>query len=133
MSQFLELPAAEEPEALLARIAIDPGRPRFHFTAPTGWLNDPNGVGQWEGVHHLFYQYNPAGGFHGRIHWGHATSPDLIHWTDRPVALEPEPGPDADGCWSGVLVNDHGTRPWSIRATSGMPSCPAWRSVRPTC
>ena len=109
MSQFLELPAAEEPEALLARIAIDPGRPRFHFTAPTGWLNDPNGVGQWEGVHHLFYQYNPAGGFHGRIHWGHATSPDLIHWTDRPVALEPEPGPDADGCWSGVLVNDHGT------------------------
>lgn len=108
MSQLVK-PPGETPEALLARIALDPARPRFHFTAPMGWLNDPNGLGQWDGVHHLFYQYNPAGGFHDRIHWGHATSRDLVHWTDRPVALAPEPGPDADGCWSGVLVDDHGT------------------------
>jgi beta-fructofuranosidase len=94
---------------LVARAEADPLRPRFHFVSPAGWLNDPNGVSQWNGVYHLFYQYNPEGAFHHRIHWGHATSTDLITWTDQPVALEPSAGPDAEGCWSGVLVNDDGT------------------------
>ena len=82
---------------------------RGSFRSPAGWLNDPNGVSQWNGTYHLFYQYNPEGAFHHRIQWGHATSTDLVHWTDQPVALEPSGGPDADGCWSGVLVNDGGT------------------------
>lgn len=100
---------AEDPAVLRARIATDPARPRFHFTAPTGWLNDPNGLCQWDGIHHLFYQYNPFGGYHHRIHWGHATSTDLVHWADQPVALAPDRGgPDSDGCWSGVLVDDGG-------------------------
>ncbi|MCT9624174.1 beta-fructofuranosidase [Pseudarthrobacter equi] len=96
-------------DELVARAESDPLRPRFHFVSPAGWLNDPNGVAQWDGIYHLFYQYNPEGAFHHRIQWGHATSTDLVTWTDRPVALEPSPGPDADGCWSGVLVNDAGT------------------------
>ncbi|MDQ0576641.1 glycoside hydrolase family 32 protein [Agromyces albus] len=86
----------------------DPQRSRFHFVSPGGWLNDPNGVGQWDGIYHLFYQYNPDAPRHGQIHWGHATSADLVHWVDEPIALEPTPGPDEDGCWSGVLVNDDG-------------------------
>ncbi|MFC9771409.1 MULTISPECIES: glycoside hydrolase family 32 protein [unclassified Pseudarthrobacter] len=94
---------------LVARAESDPLRPRFHFVSPAGWLNDPNGVAQWNGIYHLFYQYNPEGAFHHRIQWGHATSTDLVTWTDLPVALEPSAGPDADGCWSGVLVNDAGT------------------------
>ncbi|BCW08394.1 glycoside hydrolase family 32 protein [Arthrobacter sp. NtRootA1] len=96
-------------DELVARAEADPLRPRFHFVSPAGWLNDPNGVSQWNGVYHLFYQYNPEGAFHHRIQWGHATSTDLITWTDQPIALEPSAGPDADGCWSGVLVNDGGT------------------------
>ncbi|MFT4217317.1 MAG: glycoside hydrolase family 32 protein [Micropruina sp.] len=109
MTSALGLPPAEDAESLLGRIRHDPARPRFHLTAPTGWLNDPNGLCQRDGVHHLFYQYNPAGGFHHQIQWGHATSRDLVHWTDRPAALQPSEGPDADGCWSGVLVDDGGT------------------------
>jgi beta-fructofuranosidase len=96
-------------DELVARAEADPLRPRFHFVSPAGWLNDPNGVSQWNGTYHLFYQYNPEGAFHHRIQWGHATSTDLVTWTDQPVALEPSAGPDADGCWSGVLVNDGGT------------------------
>lgn len=98
-------------DELLTRAEADPPlRPRFHFVSPAGWLNDPNGVSQWNGTYHLFYQYNPEGAFHHRIQWGHATSTDLVTWTDLPVALEPSAGPDADGCWSGgVLVNDGGT------------------------
>lgn len=98
-------------DELVARAAADPLRPRFHFVSPAGWLNDPNGVSQWDGTYHLFYQYNPEGAFHHRIQWGHATSTDLVTWKDQPVALSAG-GPDsadADGCWSGVLVNDGGT------------------------
>ncbi|MFZ1771053.1 MAG: glycoside hydrolase family 32 protein, partial [Caldilinea sp.] len=92
-----------------ARLAADPHRPHYHFLPPANWMNDPNGMIHWEGVFHLFYQYNPNGPFHGTIHWGHASSEDLVHWRDHPVALAPQPGgADADGCWSGCAVNDNG-------------------------
>lgn len=87
----------------------DPHRPTFHLVPPSGWLNDPNGLGQWEGVHHAFFQYNPDAARHDRIHWGHATSDDLVHWRHEPIALRPDTPADADGCWSGVLVDDGGT------------------------
>lgn len=90
-------------------VDTDPHRPAYHLTAPSGWLNDPNGLSEWDGVFHLFYQYNPDAPVHRNIHWGHVTSTDLIRWRDEPVALAPSPGPDADGCWSGVLVDDGGT------------------------
>ncbi|HEX5415167.1 MAG TPA: glycoside hydrolase family 32 protein, partial [Chloroflexota bacterium] len=90
-------------------LARDPHYPRYHFRPAANWLNDPNGLIQWEGVYHLFYQYNPNGPFHRTIHWGHAASRDLVHWEDLPIALTPTPGgPDAGGCWSGCAVNDNG-------------------------
>jgi beta-fructofuranosidase len=87
----------------------DPHRPQYHFLPPGNWMNDPNGLIHWQGAYHLFYQYNPAGAIHGGIHWGHAISRDLVHWTRLPVALAPTPGSaDADGCWSGCIVVDGG-------------------------
>jgi beta-fructofuranosidase len=84
-------------------------RPRYHFLPAANWLNDPNGLIQWNGAYHLFYQYNPNGPFHGTIHWGHAVSSDLVHWRHLPIALAPTPGgPDADGCWSGCAVDNDG-------------------------
>ena len=88
-------------------VATDPHRPRYHFLPPANWLNDPNGLIQWNGEYHMFYQYNPNGPFHGTIHWGHAVSADLVHWRHLPIALAPEPGTaDEDGCWSGCAVDD---------------------------
>lgn len=56
---------------------------------------------------HLFYQHNSRAPVHDLIEWGHQYSADLVHWTDLPVALKPGPdGPDALGCWSGVVVDD---------------------------
>ena len=94
------------PTELIERAAADPHRPRFHFTSPGGWLNDPNGLTQRDGEYHLFYQFNPYAPVHERIHWGHAVSRDLVNWRDLPIALTPSEGPDLDGCWSGVLVYD---------------------------
>jgi len=91
------------------RLAGDPQRPGYHFLPPSNWMNDPNGVSQWDGKYHLFYQYNPLAARWGVIHWGHAVSADLVHWADLPIALAPTPdGPDADGCWSGCIVNNSG-------------------------
>jgi beta-fructofuranosidase len=92
------------------RLATDPHRPRYHFLPPANWLNDPNGLIHWRGQYHLFYQYNPGGPQWGDIHWGHAASPDLVHWRDLPIALAPSPGgPDAGGCWSGCAFDNNGT------------------------
>ncbi|QFU84708.1 GH32 C-terminal domain-containing protein [Natronorubrum aibiense] len=93
-----------------AALADDHHRPQYHLSPPANWLNDPNGVIQWNDEYHVFYQYNPGGPYHGTIHWGHAVSDDLVTWEDRPVALTPSPdGPDRDGCWSGCAVDVDGT------------------------
>ncbi|KAJ5754796.1 exoinulinase InuD [Penicillium manginii] len=62
-------------------------RPQYHFTPPKNWMNDPNGLLYHKGIYHLFYQYNPGGTTWGAISWGHATSRDLTHWEQQPIAL----------------------------------------------
>lgn len=65
-------------------------RPQFHFSPDSMWMNDPNGMVYANGIYHLFYQYHPEDTVWGPMHWGHATSEDLIHWEHQPVALFPD-------------------------------------------
>jgi fructan beta-fructosidase len=65
-------------------------RPQIHFSPPAHWMNDPNGLVYYKGVYHLFYQYYPRGTVWGPMHWGHATSADLVHWKNKPIALYPD-------------------------------------------
>lgn len=85
-------------------MCAEPTRPLYHFTPPANWMNDPNGMVYYQGEYHLFYQYYP-GGYPtadgrfsdptrwGPMHWGHAVSEDLVHWTHLPVALYPDSAP----------------------------------------
>ena len=87
----------------LAGYYSEPFRPQFHFTPEKNWMNDPNGLVYYEGEYHLFYQYNPFGNKWGHMSWGHAVSPDMVHWKHLPLAL-----PEADGVmiFSGSAVID---------------------------
>ncbi len=78
-------------------------RPQYHFSPATGWMNDPNGLIYYKGEYHLFYQYHPFSTVWGPMHWGHAVSPDLVHWTPLPIALYPEGNRTI---FSGSAVND---------------------------
>ncbi|WP_344163572.1 glycoside hydrolase family 32 protein [Kribbella yunnanensis] len=80
-------------------------RPRFHFTAPRGWINDPHGITYRDGQYHLFYQHVPDSlEWAPNCHWGHALSPDLFLFEALPIAIAP--GDGDDGIWTGCLVND---------------------------
>jgi fructan beta-fructosidase len=91
-------------------------RPGFHFSPPSHWMNDPNGLVYYEGEYHLFYQHHPYGNTWGPMHWGHAVSQDMVHWRHEPIALFPdEHGAIFSGCcvvdWnnsSGLFEGSHG-------------------------
>jgi len=64
-------------------------RPQFHMSQMRGWNNDPNGMFYYDGEYHFFWQCNPAGRNWANMYWGHATSPDMVHWTEQERALRP--------------------------------------------
>lgn len=71
----------------------EPYRNQLSYSALRGWNNDPNGLLYADGVYHMYYQYNydwrtdeTFNGW-GNMSWGHATSEDLVHWQEQPVAI----------------------------------------------
>ncbi len=88
----------------------EPHRPQVHFSPQKNWMNDPNGLVYYNGTWHLFFQYYPDSTVWGPMHWGHATSTDLVHWSEKPIALYPD---SLGYIFSGSVVAD-------IHNTSGL-------------
>jgi len=111
-------------------------RPQFHFSQRRGWSGDCNGMVYYDGEYHFFWQSNPVGLVWENMYWGHAVSPDMIHWRELRPALRPNgQGPDGkavarSACWTS-------TRRWSrrtgpspcTRAIAWAPWSP-WRTIR---
>lgn len=64
-------------------------------------MNDPNGLIKIDGTYHLFFQHDPDSIDHGPMHWGHASSVDLMTWAEHPVALRPN---GLGTCFSGSAI-----------------------------
>ena len=106
MSKMLEKARKYETEKIAA---TDPQtKPLFHVSAPTGWINDPNGFSFYDGQIHLFYQYHPYNREWGPMHWGHSVTCDMIHWEQLPAALAPDEEYDKAGCFSGSAIEADG-------------------------
>ena len=104
------IPAVPTADVASAAQAATPHlRPSAHFTAQDTWLNDPNGLLHHAGVYHLFFQNNSEGNIWGPMSWGHATSTDLVTWSEHDVAIAHTP---EENVFSGSAVAD-------VRNTAG--------------
>lgn len=88
-------------------VPFDQYRPLYHHAPATGWMNDPNGMVYYNGVYHLFYQHYPYDTHWNNMHWGHATSTDLVNWEQQPIALFPDAYGDM---FSGSIVVDENNK-----------------------
>ena len=90
----------------------EPYRGQYHFSPKSGWMNDINGLVYQGGMYHMIYQWATYTGtakvWHPRM-GGYATSPDLLHWTDKGIALIPH----RDDLPAGVLPNASGSQVYS--------------------
>lgn len=80
-------------------------RNQYHAMPPIGWMNDPNGLAYYNGLYHVFFQFNPYSPTGGAMHWGHFISQDMIHFSYVGVALAPD-HENETSCYSGgAIVN----------------------------
>jgi beta-fructofuranosidase len=91
----------------LELVNSDKWRNKYHIMPPIGWINDPNGLCEFNGEYHCYYQYSPLSPTGGLKFWGHTASKDLVNWEDKGVALYPDIKEDKDGVYSGsAFVKD---------------------------
>jgi len=103
VNPFMELSFRESDTMDIPGLYSEPLRPQVHFTAKSGWINDPNGLIYQNGEYHMFYQYNPCDIMWGNMHWGHAVSSDLMIWKELDIALFPD---ETGSKFSGSAITD---------------------------
>lgn len=81
---------------------------KFHYHPSINWINDPNGLCYFNGLFHIYYQYNPKGNNWGNICWGHAVTKDFLTYKEEAIALKTDKDYDKDGCYSGssIIIDD---------------------------
>lgn len=77
-------------ESMRENVKKDKNRLHFHMMPPTGWMNDPNGLCEFQGVNHIYFQYTPFLAGWGTKLWGHYTTKDWIHYKEEEPFLYPD-------------------------------------------
>jgi len=90
LTAFITATSVCRAQDLQKRTYTEQYRPQVHFSPKAHWINDPNGMVYFNHTYHLFFQYYPKDIVWGPMHWGHAISKDLMHWTELPIALYPD-------------------------------------------
>lgn len=83
-------------------------RLQVHLMPPVGWLNDPNGLCEWKGWYHVFFQYSPEDVRGGKKYWGHYKSKDFCSWQYEGAAIVCDTEWDRDGAYSGSAFTEDG-------------------------
>ena len=98
----------EENKELRELAAKDKDRLNYHIMPTSGWVNDPNGLCQFNGVYHIYYQYSPFD-VNGKLKlWGHITTEDFIKYQEHEPVLYPDFRYDQNGVYSGSAVVRNG-------------------------
>ncbi|MBT9778548.1 sucrose-6-phosphate hydrolase [Clostridium sp. MCC353] len=98
----------QEQDTYRKEVADDSRRLHFHLMPETGWLNDPNGLCQFKGVYHIYYQYSPFEPTGELKLWGHFTTRDFVHYNQEEPFLYPDTDADAHGAYSGSAFVEDG-------------------------
>ena len=93
----------------MKQVLADPRRLKYHIQPPVGWLNDPNGLCQKDGIYHIYYQYVPFYPDLCSVLWGHATTEDFVHYQFQEPAIYPDSEWDRNGAYSGTAFQKDGT------------------------
>lgn len=88
-------------QSMRDQVKKDKNRLHYHLVPPTGWMNDPNGLCQFGGTCHIYFQYTPFLAGWGTKLWGHYTTKDWIHFREEEPFLFPDCAWDRDGTYSG--------------------------------
>ena len=98
----------EENKELRELAANDKDRLNYHIMPTSGWVNDPNGLCQFKGIYHIYYQYSPFD-VNGKLKlWGHITTEDFIKYQEHEPVLYPDFRYDQNGVYSGSAVVRNG-------------------------
>ena len=90
----------------------EPYRPQFHFTPRINWINDPNGLVDYKGEHHICSTRTTLSGQHGLLPspGGMLLAPTGCTWKELPVAI---PATSTIGIFSGsAVVDKNSTAAW---------------------
>jgi len=87
----------------------EPYRGQYHFSQQSGWMNDINGLWYYNGTYYLTFQTTPNSPNFDFAHtsWGMATSPDMMHWTQKSVIAEPNAVEGTPMSGSAVIDTDN--------------------------
>lgn len=80
--------------------------PSFHLSPRAGWMNDPNGLCEMNGEHHIFFQYAPFDTEPGLNYWGHFSTKNFVDIKYHKPALCSDEQFDCHGVYSGSAVVD---------------------------